>query len=115
MDGVALWRQLVRERGPQFAESHYLSGRGVPVVEVLLVGVHPHLGSPDRVLKEVGPRVRGFLWEDVTHMGTWVDFQGSATLPHLEGRDQWQMSAHQILRAVVSLLVCFNLALRVLE
>ena len=61
---------------------HLLGGR-VPVVEVLLVGVHPHLGRAHRVLEEVGPGVGRLLGEDVAYVGAGVDLQRAPALPPL--------------------------------
>lgn len=67
----------------------YLSGRGVPVVEVLLVGVHPNLRRPDGVLEEVGPCVRSLFRKNVAHVRAGMDLQAAPTLPHLLNEKQF--------------------------
>lgn len=65
----------------------YLSGWRVPVVEVLFVRVHPDLCSSDSILEEVGPRVRGFFREHMSHVRAGMNLQAAPTLPHLRVAD----------------------------
>lgn len=80
----------------------YPLGRGVPVVEVLLIRVHPNLCCSHGVLQEVGARVRGLLGEHVTHVRAGVNLQTAPTLPHLSESNTgvWSHAGTLLLRFI---------------
>lgn len=69
----------------QALQLSYLPSRRVPVVEVLLVGIHPNLSSSHGILEEVWPRVRRLLGEHVANVRAGEDLQAAPALPHLGG------------------------------
>lgn len=71
---------LFKKLGPYLS---YLFGRGIPVVEVLFIRVHPNLCSSYCILEEVGPRIRGLFREHMAYVRAGVNLQAAPTLPHL--------------------------------
>lgn len=78
---------LIRASQQPFKDFHlflsYLFGWGIPVVEVLLVRVHPNLCSSNSILEEVWPCIRGLFREHMAHVRAGVNLQAAPTLPHL--------------------------------
>lgn len=67
----------------------YLSGWGIPVVEVLFIRVHPNLCSSYSILEEVGPCIRGLFREHMAYMRAGVNLEAATALPHLTGLNTW--------------------------
>lgn len=59
---------MLENRISAILEVSYLLGRGIPVVEVLFIRVHPNLCSSDSILEEVGSRIRGLFRENVAYV-----------------------------------------------
>lgn len=77
-------RPLTRESSRRrFVRVLYLSGRRVPVVEVLFVRVHPNLRRPNGILEEVWSRVGSLFRKNVAHVRAGMNLQAAPALPHL--------------------------------